>query len=343
MNARDVDEWLRDTEVEPPCGPNLEYDEQFVALASAAAGKPEQQYGETLIPAVDPDWESVVAQATRLLERSKDLRTTVLLTRALTRVEGVAGLARGLMIARQLLERHWDDVHPRVVYDGAADPFLRATALNALADAGGLVRDLRAATLLTTSAGPLTVRAAEATLRHEKTSTGTIGEPQLRQAAVAALNTEDAPIRSIAVALEHCNAIAALVGERMTGEDAPDLAPLQSLLETVQRLVPAADGNGAANASEAGESSAGAETTIATLEPGGLRTRRDALRMLDSVCEFLERSEPSNPAPLLIRRAQRLIGSGFLDIMRDMAPESLGHIEIITGQGHPQHDSETAQ
>jgi type VI secretion system protein ImpA len=80
-----------------------------------------------------------------------------------------------------------------------------------------------------------------------------------------------------------------------------------------------------------------------TSEPGGLRTRRDALRMLDSVCEFLERSEPSNPAPLLIRRAQRLIGSGFLDIMRDMAPESLGHIEIITGQGHSQHDSETAQ
>jgi type VI secretion system protein ImpA len=64
---------------------------------------------------------------------------------------------------------------------------------------------------------------------------------------------------------------------------------------------------------------------------GALRTRQDALRVLDAVCEFLSRSEPSNPAPLLIRRAQRLIGSDFLDIMRDMAPESLAHIEAITG------------
>jgi type VI secretion system protein ImpA len=33
----------------------------------------------------------------------------------------------------------------------------------------------------------------------------------------------------------------------------------------------------------------------------------------------------------LIRRAQRLIGSGFMDIMRDMAPESIAQIEAIAG------------
>jgi type VI secretion system protein ImpA len=42
-------------------------------------------------------------------------------------------------------------------------------------------------------------------------------------------------------------------------------------------------------------------------------------------------NEPSNPAPLLIRRAQRLIGSDFLDIMRDLAPESLVQINTIAG------------
>ena len=65
--------------------------------------------------------------------------------------------------------------------------------------------------------------------------------------------------------------------------------------------------------------------------------------MLDCVCEFLERSEPSSPAPLLIRRAQRLIGSGFLDIMRDMAPESLGHIAVITGQGRSEQKNDETQ
>ena len=42
-------------------------------------------------------------------------------------------------------------------------------------------------------------------------------------------------------------------------------------------------------------------------------------------------------------RAQRLIGSGFLDIMRDMAPESIGHIEMITGQARSQPKSEETQ
>jgi type VI secretion system protein ImpA len=64
---------------------------------------------------------------------------------------------------------------------------------------------------------------------------------------------------------------------------------------------------------------------------GELRNRQDAIRLLDTVCEFLMQSEPSNPAPLLIRRAQRLIGSDFLDIMRDMAPDGLGQIEVIAG------------
>ena len=61
MEGMEVDDWLRDTEVEPPCGPNLEYDAAFMTLANAALGKPEQQYGETVIPAVDPDWKAVAA------------------------------------------------------------------------------------------------------------------------------------------------------------------------------------------------------------------------------------------------------------------------------------------
>jgi len=59
MDAMNLDEWLRDTDVEPPCGPNLEYDESFMSLMNAAAGKPEQQYGDTVIPAEGPDWPTV--------------------------------------------------------------------------------------------------------------------------------------------------------------------------------------------------------------------------------------------------------------------------------------------
>jgi type VI secretion system protein ImpA len=323
-----IEEWLRDTGADPPCGPNLEYDDQFMALVSSAAGKPEQQYGDTIIPAAEPDWESVVEQATQLLRRSKDLRTTLLLTRALTRLEGVGGLAQGLELSRRLLEQHWDDVHPRLIYEGSPDPLFRSSALAALADPEGLVRDIRAATLLITPAGPVTVRGAEATLKRETTVADGMTEAQLRKAAAAETKGDSGPLAAVGAAREHCNAIATLTVERMGTDDAPDLGALRELLQTIERLVP---GGGNGDASEA-TADAGAKGGDEALVTGALRDREDALRALDAVCRFLERAEPSNPAPLFIRRAQRLIGSDFLDIMRDMAPDSLGHIELITGQ-----------
>ncbi|HEX6002700.1 MAG TPA: type VI secretion system protein TssA, partial [Burkholderiales bacterium] len=318
-----VEDLLRDTAVEPPCGPNLEYDDQFMALVSAAAGKPEQQFGDTIIPAEEPDWEGVVEQSTQLLGRSKDLRTTLLLTRGLTHIRGLAGLAQGLELARRLLDNHWEPVHPQLVYDGVVDPIFRSSALATLADSEGLIRDIRAATLFSTPAGPVAVRAAEATLKREATSPDAMTEAQLRQAALASATVEDAPILSLATALEHCNAIASLTMERMGAEGAPDLAPLIDLLKTIYRLLPVPGSED--SASEAARAAVATDAAAATAN-GELRTRQDAVRILDSVCRFLERNEPSNPAPLFIRRAQRLIGSGFLDIMRDMAPDSLGHI-----------------
>jgi type VI secretion system protein ImpA len=62
-----------------------------------------------------------------------------------------------------------------------------------------------------------------------------------------------------------------------------------------------------------------------------VRSRDDALRLLDKVCDYLERQEPSNPAPLLIKRARRLMTMNFVDIIRDMAPDSLAQVETIAG------------
>ena len=49
------------------------------------------------------------------------------------------------------------------------------------------------------------------------------------------------------------------------------------------------------------------------------------------MCDFLERTEPSNPAPLLIKRALRLLDRSFIDIIQDLAPESFEQIERLAG------------
>ena len=92
----DIEQLLAETAEEPPCGPNLEYDAAFLELEKSIQGKPEQQFGETVIPAEEPAWGEVQELALSLLQRSKDLRIAIPLTRALVNVEGAAGLNAGL-------------------------------------------------------------------------------------------------------------------------------------------------------------------------------------------------------------------------------------------------------
>jgi type VI secretion system protein ImpA len=153
-------------------------------------------------------------------------------------------------------------------------------------------------------------------------------EAQLMQAVRTAVERNDAAgLAAIPEALDHCRAIQVLAVERMGSVDAPDLQTTRTLLETLARLVvsPKQAGDGSSETAVVANDSAGGASL------GVVQSRQDALRALDAVCEFLARSEPSNPAPLLIRRAQRLIGSGFMDIMRDMAPDSIAQIEAIAG------------
>ena len=55
----DFDRFAEPIDGESPCGPDCEYDNDFLALSQAVVGKPEQQFGDTVIPAVDPDWRQV--------------------------------------------------------------------------------------------------------------------------------------------------------------------------------------------------------------------------------------------------------------------------------------------
>ncbi len=67
--------------------------------------------------------------------------------------------------------------------------------------------------------------------------------------------------------------------------------------------------------------------------PGEINSRDDAIRVLDKVCDYFLRHEPSSPVPLLLRRARRLVSKNFMEIMRDMAPEGLPQVEKIRGEG----------
>ena len=62
-----------------------------------------------------------------------------------------------------------------------------------------------------------------------------------------------------------------------------------------------------------------------------MQSAEDVIRVLDRVCEYYERFEPSSPVPLLLHRAKQLVRKSFFEIIENLSPESVRQIEVISG------------
>jgi type VI secretion system protein ImpA len=314
-----------------PCGADLEYDPAFLALEEAARGKPEQQFGDTIIAAQEPDWRVVDEQSRELFGRTKDLRIVMHWLRARTRMQGLRGFATTLPLVHGLLERYWDQVFPMLDVEDNNDPTMRLNALAPLADPGTVIADLRSAALGSARIG-LRVRDVElAGGKAQPEGDEQVPSPEgvteaLRQAEAEAAGL----LQSVRDAHDVLVKIDALVTEKASTAG-PDLRPLRLITQCLAENAARAAGNGDPAAASADAEAGGGAPAAAGGPPGALRSREDAIRMLDRVCDWIERNEPSNPAPLLIRRAQRLMSKNFLEIIRDLIPEGMDQVTKIAG------------
>jgi type VI secretion system protein ImpA len=326
--------WLTEIAPDAPCGPDLEYDQVFLALGRATQGKPEQQYGDKVFPAEEPVWVNVQELATALMDRTRDIRVVYYMGRALTHTQGLSGALEALELSQALLERYWDEVHPRLVVDGEVDPVLRMNALAAFTDRSKFLRDVRGADFLRTPAMAFTVRDVESILDPNVGKTeGGLGPDQLRAAIVDALTADNASLGETGAMLRAVDGIKSAVLKHLEPALLPDFEPLTSILKPIAKMVDDVRATTTAVPGEAAEAGAAGAAAAAggSIAVGDLRSREDALRALDRVCDFLSRNEPTNPAPLLIRRAQRIMTMPFMDIIRELAPDATGQVENITG------------
>ena len=331
----DLEVLLSETRDLPPCGSNLEHDLAFFELEEAARGKLEQRVGDAVKPAEDPNWLKVVELARALLLRTKDLRVAVHLTRALSRTEGLPGLAAGLGLIHGLLERYWDRLYPLLEADNSDDPTERLNALAPLADPETLIKDLRAINLVNSREhGQLQARDVEVALgRMAPTLAANASTPkalaQIHAQIVAAFTGDLTVPTALRQARESTLAIQTVMVDRVGADRAIDLKPLVQCLETLLEACDTALGVRSVAPSEVPVQAPGAIPAGIT---GEISTRQEAVRVLDLVCGYLERHEPSNPAPLFIRRAQRLMTKNFVDIVRDLLPDSLSNLEKLAGE-----------
>ncbi|MFM9424249.1 type VI secretion system protein ImpA [Variovorax sp. GrIS 2.14] len=323
-----------------PCGDDLEYDPAFTALASLAQGKAEQQFGDTVIPAVEPDWRQVAEQADAVLRRSKDLRAAMLLLRAATRLDGMPGFASGLGLLTGLLDTYWDGIHPKLDADDDNDPTMRLNALMPLTDDAMVLRDLYDARV-GVARGVGAIRVRDIAIAHNLIGAAG-GEPTYStaqiQGALEEIHTEHpAALQSLLEVRATIAALHELLGVRTGRHDAVDMDGLRSLGNLLHKVAASAVGSpvqAEADVAPATEAETAASGTAASpaVARGEITTRQDALHMLDRVISYLIQAEPGNPAPLLIERAKKLIGVDFFEIMANLAPNAMDTIETVTGK-----------
>ena len=346
MAPLDLTHWLDEVPGDSPTGPNLELDPDFGKLERASQPKPERQYGNTIVAAEEPDWKDVAEQASALLERSRDLRVLVHLAIAQLHIGGLTAFAEALSLITQVLQTRWDEVHPRLDPEEENDPTLRANTLARLAD-GRVLRFVRELPLAQSRGLKLTWREIEAAALApegegdekkltEATIRGVFGDTD--QAQLADLIAATATIESEVIA------ISAVFDERTGYGNGPELEKLGKLAHDIHQYLsrhvsagsgaestatPAADGAPVEPGAAAAPSRAGGVSATAL---AAVTTRAEALHLLDLVCRYYERHEPSSPLPLLIDRARRLAEKNFMDILRDLAPEGVGQAQLVVGQ-----------
>lgn len=330
----EIEAFLAPVPTDPPCGADLEYDPDMLALQQAAAGKPERQVGDTVVPAQEPEWRDVAARCEALLARTKHLGVAALLARAWCKQHGYVGAVNGLAILRGLVERYWDQVHPLLdPDDGSAVMRLNTLASFTVGDDGprDLLREMAVAPLDTNlGKGGLRVRDLTLAFGAAKAEGGE-ATPTV-EAVSAALGTLLGERADLAQALRDGHSHAQAIKTLLDGRAPTETPDLNALVKLTQAVATAA-GRVLGGAAPAGEvAAAAAAGTAATRAVGAIRTREDCLRALDQVCEWFAQNEPSHPAPYVIQRARRLVKMNFLEIIRDLAPEGMRQVEDVVGK-----------
>jgi type VI secretion system protein ImpA len=347
---------LPDVSDEAPCGENLEFDADFGAMERAAQGKPETQYGDTINPAVPPEWKEVEALATSLLERTRDLRIMTHLAVARLNLRGLPPFADVLTQIRQVLETRWEQVHPQLDPEDDLDPVLRANALLRLCDPLQVMRTLRTMPL---AAAP---RVGSVSWRDIAVAHGTLepepGVAKPSEAAMQAVFAETNQDRltelreAVDIAVDEVTGIRNAFDAAAGAGTGPDFTDLSKLLREIQKELRVfgtvaaleaaesaeeaadadADGEDAAEGSPILRSAPASRGTFNIRSISNVGKRDDALYLLEVAAAYFRTHEPSSPVPLLIDRACRLGSMEFLDILRDLAPDGLNQAENIVGR-----------
>ncbi|MGB5833727.1 MAG: type VI secretion system protein TssA [Thiohalocapsa sp.] len=343
MPIIDVDALLEPVSADKPAGNDLEYDPAFLELVRLVEGTPERVMGDTTIAPEEPDWQRLQSNSADMLSRSKDLRIALILLRAMTRTESIPGFQAGVQVIRGMIDRYWDDLYPSLDSSDDNDPTERVSILASLIDPIIILTPVRDAPLVRSRVfGNLSYRDIELSEGKAKPAAGTTPVDSASvNAAFAACDIDELTLWTNAAtsAIQEVRALSASLSARISAVAAPNFDALLGLLSPIEATLrarlderrPPDPASQAQQLSSAAPGTGDMPTSASNVNPTVINSRDDVVRVLDALCDYYRRHEPSSPVPLLLNRARRLSTMDFLGIMTDLVPEAMDKVAVIRG------------
>ena len=361
MGVIEVDPLLAEVSAEAPAGADVEYDPEYFELEKLARGTPETTMGEAVKAAEEPVWHDVKEAALKLSERTRDIRVGMILALGLLKEDGLTGFKDGTALLRGMMERLWDQFYPKLDPEDNNDPTVRVNIFKGFV--GDALDADSAADLYKTK-----LRLREATLTNSQQKIGkfcfrdiqlargdvpppkpakegeevTLPDIKVINAAFEDTTTEDlqatqAVLQGIG---EDLGAVDSGLGEKVGAENSPDFTSLKGLLKEMGEVMEAQLGKRGMGSAPAAEESGGGGEVSGEGGPvsrggaisGEITSRSDVIRMLDKICEYYEKYEPTSPVPIFMKRGKKLVTMDFVALMRDLAPEAMAKIDVFTGE-----------
>jgi type VI secretion system protein ImpA len=325
-----------------PCGPDLESagDIEFMGFmartegllpASYFSGPEGKPFDRSLI-----DLAAEFASAQPFLTATRDVRLLVVLSKFCILSRYLEGFVTCVNAIAFLLKERWQEVHPRGDNPGFG---VRIAVLETLDDSAPVIFPLQYTPLFESRRlGPISYRhfmfaSGEAQPREGEQSHDVASlEKAALEADLARLLGVRSQFESLRGALDSIRKVCV---DQLGPSGAPNLQKLTDLAGKIfillNGLAIKLDPNAGVAQPNVSEPQAASATTPMALTRQ-ITSRTEAARALEAAADYFMRFEPSNPALLLIRQAQQLIGKSLFEVLQLLMPAKVEEAKVRFGR-----------
>ncbi|HUO23142.1 MAG TPA: type VI secretion system ImpA family N-terminal domain-containing protein [Caulobacteraceae bacterium] len=323
----DVAKLLEPISEDAPAGPDMAYDSARYALEQAFDSSVSVDAAGQAAGEADIDWPDIIDQIVSQFDQTKDIWLAVYLCRAGAKARRLEVVEAGAQALAGLFDKYWDAVHPTLDELGVPG---RKTPCDSLASRAAFLGALESTPLIRHARlGSFSGVDFERFRANGEAAEGygffraaleEIGESGLAE-VVQRLDGIESSLRAADRAFMDKAAGESTANFQATYET---LAMLKKAVKAFLSGEPEVD-----PAPAAGGGAAAPATAAGPRVSGRVENREDVLKAIDAICDYYRRMEPSSPVLLVLQRAKGWVGGDFMEMLRDIMPDSLRDAKAV--------------